>query len=116
MQSFAIESLIRSEASRLLSLAQAAGLTKDEIVKDNSEDPNESQCSSSNESNTFNDCSFSGDNSKNNHQSSGSTSNVDYLNLKLSCNDDKDDSDNHHDHMNKINHYNQHLARTSPIG
>ncbi|KAE9556354.1 hypothetical protein FO519_000394 [Halicephalobus sp. NKZ332] len=113
MQSFAIESLIRSETSRLLSLAKATVTPKDP-VKDPSEDVNESQCSSSNESNLFSDCLF-----LNGSLNGGSTAAVtnagDYGNLKLSYPEELKDEPDQRDHVLKLSHHSQHVSRNSPI-
>ena len=117
MQSFAIESLIRSETSRLLSMAKAAAAVnpKEDSVKDSSEDVNESQCSSSNESNMFADCPFLNV-SLNNGSNAAVTSNGDYGNLQLSYPEELKDEPDQRDHVLKLNHHSQHASRTSPIG
>lgn len=113
MQSFAIESLIRSETSRLLSMVKAAA--KENIVKDTLEDANESQCSSSNDSNTFADCAFSS--LAHNANSNAAVNNIaDYANVKLNYSEELKKEPEEQEYVSKITHHNQYLSRSSPIG
>lgn len=111
MQSFAIESLIRSEASRLLSTMAAASNAniKDEPSKDR-EDANESQCSSSNDSNTFNDCGFGAE------TTSLLLPNDAYTKLKLGYPEELKVEALQHDHIAKMHGSTSHQHQSSPIG
>uniref|UniRef100_A0AC35GW24 Homeobox domain-containing protein n=1 Tax=Panagrolaimus sp. PS1159 TaxID=55785 RepID=A0AC35GW24_9BILA len=112
MQSFAIESLIRSEASRILSTMAAANANiKDDpssLTKDR-EDANESQCSSSNDSNAFNDCGFGGE------TTSLSLPSENYTNLKLGYPDELKVDTIQHEHISKMHRQISHQPRSSPI-
>uniref|UniRef100_A0A7E4WDB5 Homeobox domain-containing protein n=1 Tax=Panagrellus redivivus TaxID=6233 RepID=A0A7E4WDB5_PANRE len=110
MQAFDIESLIRGEASRLLSSMSKSGI-KDESGLGSgrdTEEVNESQCSSSADSNAFGDPPFvTGANNNLGHSSS-----ADYAVLKLGYPEELKSQPIQHDHIGKMR--SQHCHSRSP--